>query len=210
MSSEKETNFSFDESVKESISTRIRQLIGTRTVRAAARAWGLSFSTLNNYLTRGTEPSLNVALKIANVEGVSVEWLATGVKGILIADESDVSHHEQKNGLDSHGQNSTYSIGYTATPLRDERFMALTWTMFFEALNSEEKSKLIDTFAKLGAKGVLALLNNVNESTIALLELSQEEQMRLLRLNEQLKKGSPEAGEDVAKPGPSSSSKKAS
>lgn len=81
MKRKKDDSFSFEEEGKESISTRLRGLIGDRSIRAAAKDWGLSFSTLNNYLTRGIEPSLNVALKIAHVEHVSVEWIATGKDG---------------------------------------------------------------------------------------------------------------------------------
>ncbi|CRL44632.1 hypothetical protein SGGMMB4_01831 [Sodalis glossinidius str. 'morsitans'] len=78
MKDKKESKFAFQEGEKATIATRLRELIGHRSVRAAAQDWGLSFSTLNNYLTRGTEPSLNVAIKISNLESVSVEWLATG------------------------------------------------------------------------------------------------------------------------------------
>ncbi|SQD03496.1 repressor protein [Escherichia coli] len=53
-------SLSLPEVTKESIPERLRELIGKRSVRAAAKDWGLSFSTLNNYLTRGTEPSLSV------------------------------------------------------------------------------------------------------------------------------------------------------
>lgn len=80
MATRKENDFAISEEGKEKIADRLRVLIGKRSVRAAAQDWGLSFSTLNNYLTRGTEPSLNVVIKIANVERVSVEWIATGTE----------------------------------------------------------------------------------------------------------------------------------
>lgn len=62
-----------------SLAERLRYLIGRRSTRAAAKAWQLSYSTLNNYITRGTEPSLSVAAKIAELEGVTIEWLAWGI-----------------------------------------------------------------------------------------------------------------------------------
>jgi len=50
------------------LADRLRTLIGSRSTRAAAKAWDLSYSTLNNYLNRGTEPSLSVARQIAERE----------------------------------------------------------------------------------------------------------------------------------------------
>lgn len=207
MSSIKEATVVIDDTEKESISARLRQLIGVRTVRAAAREWGLSFSTLNNYLTRGTEPSLNVAIKIANVEGVSVEWLATGMETSRPNDESPVA----KSNIDGQEFRATPPLGadVTTTSLKDERFLALTWGMFFEALSPQEKERIVDVYVQIGTRGVMAILNNVNELTTEWMKLSHNEQERLLRLNEQLKKGAPEVDRGVAEPGSSSSSKKA-
>ncbi|MGL9772952.1 MAG: hypothetical protein ACR5LG_00725 [Sodalis sp. (in: enterobacteria)] len=57
---------------------RLKQLTGNRSVRAAATEWGLSFSTLHNYLTRGTEPSFTVVQGIVYKKHVSLDWLAFG------------------------------------------------------------------------------------------------------------------------------------
>lgn len=69
---------SLEGNAKETFADRLMHLVGNGSVRAAAKKWGLSYSTLNNYLTRGTIPALNVAQSIARIEGVSLEWLATG------------------------------------------------------------------------------------------------------------------------------------
>ncbi|EGT5658509.1 helix-turn-helix transcriptional regulator [Citrobacter braakii] len=117
---------------KTSIADRLRELIGKRSVRQAAVDWGLSFSTLNNYLTRGTEPSLNVAIKIAKVERVRVEWLATG-QGQTAADESG-------NAVDK-------SDG----PTED------IWSAVYASLTNEERSALIRLIHRKGIEGILSL-----------------------------------------------------
>ncbi|EJH1128947.1 XRE family transcriptional regulator [Escherichia coli] len=94
MNKQTTTSLSFPSGRKESIAERLKRLIGSRSVRAAARDWGLSFSTLNNYLSRGTEPSLSVALQIASIEGVSVEWLCG------FSDASQVNRREIKENQD--------------------------------------------------------------------------------------------------------------
>ncbi|HAV8121582.1 TPA: XRE family transcriptional regulator [Escherichia coli] len=94
MNKQATTSLSFPGGRKESIAERLKRLIGPRSVRAAARDWGLSFSTLNNYLSRGTEPSLSVALQIASIEGVSVEWLCG------FSDVAQVNHSEIRANQD--------------------------------------------------------------------------------------------------------------
>ncbi|EEX0731990.1 putative regulatory protein [Shigella sonnei] len=73
-----EKDFAFVEEGKESIQDRIKQLIGTRSMRQAAMDWGLSYSTLNNYFEKGTTPGLKVVKDICRVENVSLEWLILG------------------------------------------------------------------------------------------------------------------------------------
>lgn len=70
---------SLQDTVKETIKNRIQELIGSRSIRKAAADWGLTYSTLNNYLTRGSQPRIEAAKKIAEVEGVTVEWILYGL-----------------------------------------------------------------------------------------------------------------------------------
>ncbi len=76
--SEDNENFSFEVAGKESFKTRLQTLIGQRSVRAAAKDWGVPVSTLNNYIHKGTEPSFKIVCTISNKEHVSLDWLAFG------------------------------------------------------------------------------------------------------------------------------------
>ena len=48
MATGKANEIAFDEGRKESFIKRLKSLVGNRSIRAAAKDWGLSFSTLNN------------------------------------------------------------------------------------------------------------------------------------------------------------------
>ncbi|HDU8650696.1 TPA: hypothetical protein RG722_001809 [Morganella morganii subsp. morganii] len=78
MNSKKNDSVSFPDVTKATFKDRLKALIGDRSVRGAARDWNLSVSTLNNYLNRGTEPTLSVLNTISNIENVSVDWLVKG------------------------------------------------------------------------------------------------------------------------------------
>lgn len=178
----KESEFSIPTSGKESISERIRKLIGHRTVRAAAQDWGLPFSTLNNYLTRGTEPSLNVAMKVANIEGVSLEWLAAGESSE--DKEKTRTHHNNdiENDDDSNGRPSDTIEGALAS----------AWDLIFEALSPDERYELIHVFFKIGVRGALAQLKEKGNADLTWSSLANEEKERLIALHE-AKKGASES-----------------
>ncbi|HBC3385067.1 TPA: helix-turn-helix domain-containing protein [Vibrio parahaemolyticus] len=61
-----------------SINERLKYLSNKRTTRETAKLWGVSVASLNAYINRGSLPSVDKALRIANAEGVSLQWLATG------------------------------------------------------------------------------------------------------------------------------------
>lgn len=136
MKGRKESNVSFGEEGKETIATRLRSLIGTRSVRAAAQAWGLSFSTLNNYLTRGTEPPLNVALRIAEIENTSVEWIATGKKK---ATEETLQHSKMECT-----QNDTSAL-------------RAAWNVAFEYMPKDEAEELLRLLISGGARRIITI-----------------------------------------------------
>ncbi|HDT6532016.1 TPA: helix-turn-helix transcriptional regulator [Klebsiella michiganensis] len=196
MPEEKETEFALDEDEKESISVRIRQLIGTRTVRMAAREWGLSFSTLNNYLTRGTEPSLNVAIKIANVEGVSVEWLATGEHPPTLS-----------NDRPRKGAAASTSKRDEVSPPQEAESMA--WNVILNALDKDERALLINSFVTIGARRIIRMICKINDVNSYWQDLTNEEKERLIRVNEQMKKGASETDQQMTQAGLTSSGKKA-
>ncbi|MGA6625042.1 helix-turn-helix domain-containing protein [Klebsiella sp. K792] len=196
MPEEKETEFALDDDEKESISVRIRQLIGTRTVRMAAREWGLSFSTLNNYLTRGTEPSLNVAIKIANVEGVSVEWLATGEHPPTLS-----------NDRSRKGAAASTSKRDEVSPPQEAESMA--WNVILNALDKDERALLINSFVTIGARRIIRMICKINDVNSYWQDLTNEEKERLIRVNEQMKKGASETDQQMTQAGLTSSGKKA-
>ncbi|EBG1928849.1 helix-turn-helix transcriptional regulator [Salmonella enterica] len=176
---QKEKEFSFQVSGKENLPIRLRQLIGNRSARSAAAEWGLSFSTLNNYLNRGTDPSFSVMKTIATKENVSLDWLAFGIKeSNRVRGESESSFHSSNGELEA------------------------TWSMIYKTLNKEDLEALMGLLLNEGAKGVLALSagktqhrealrDNFTEIERTLLRLPAEEQERLIALHE-AKKGASE------------------
>ncbi|MEG0233762.1 MAG: hypothetical protein RR429_13115 [Hafnia sp.] len=186
----KESEFSITTNGKESISERIRKLIGHRTVRAAAQDWGLPFSTLNNYLTRGTEPSLNVAMKVANIEGVSLEWLAAGERSE--DEEKSRSYKADRNqpNHDNDIDNGDVLIGRPSETI--EGALASAWDLIFEALSPDERYDLIHVFFKIGVRGALAQLKEKGNADLTWSSLTNEEKERLIALHE-AKKGTPES-----------------
>ncbi|EGB6227763.1 hypothetical protein H7402_000557 [Salmonella enterica] len=73
---------SFPSEGKEPVIKRIFRLVDRYPSRsAAARAWGINVATINNYYKRehlNIIPRRSQLLKIAEKEGVSVEWLVSG------------------------------------------------------------------------------------------------------------------------------------
>ncbi|ENX2733365.1 helix-turn-helix domain-containing protein [Salmonella enterica] len=179
---QKEKEFSFQVSGKENLPIRLRKLIGNRSARSAAAEWGLSFSTLNNYLNRGTDPSFSVMKTIATKENVSLDWLAFGIM------ESDRVHFEGKSSSNSSNEE-----------------LEATWSMIYKTLNKEDLEALMGLLLNEGAKGVLALSSgktqhkeasrdNFTDIERTLLQLPIEEQERLIALHE-AKKGASEERE---------------
>ncbi|MDA8510946.1 hypothetical protein [Citrobacter sp. Igbk 14] len=208
MQEHKNKKLSLESLEKESISERLRVLIGSRTVRAAAEEWGLPFSTLNNYLTRGTEPSLNVALRIAKIENVPVEWLAEGI--IFVEEVHRGSSVENlQNRLIEEGYEGV-SLAFTGTPATSiDGAISSAWSLIFDSLDAEERYELVHLFFRIGARGVLQNLKGLEANDKTWSNLSESEKERLIRLHEQLKKGPPEDDSSVAEADLSSKNQKA-
>ena len=165
----KENKFAFGWEGKESFRERLEMLIGGRSIRSAAKAWGLPASTINNYLHKGTEPALKVVLSIAEAENVSLEWLALGLNK-------------------DHGAKSS-------SKTQEHDNLKHTWLMIYESLDRQDIESLIRLIHKEGAKGILLSSSRIDSVDNALLLLSQEEKERLMRLYDQIKKGASEEGE---------------
>lgn len=172
----KQTEVAIQGSGKETLSERLRSLIGNRSARAAAQEWGLSFSTLNNYLNRGTEPSFSVAARIAEHEGVSIEWLAFGgelnsnMKGVI-------AKNEDTNSISS-------------SDMQDPARYA--WLMVYESLDKKEVEALLRLIHKKGVDSILNTKALDNMAAHDFLQLSETDQQRVLRLAQQIKEGASE------------------
>lgn len=162
----KANEFAFDETRKESFRSRLKKLIGVRSVRGAAKDWGLSFSTLNNYLTRGTEPSFVAMIAVASKEKVSLDWIAFGT--------SNVKSESIECGVLNESQ--------VIDPL------AMAWNMIFSSLNRHDIEALISLIHREGARGILSTTEAPGNLDQLLLGLPKEEKERLLALHE-AKKG---------------------
>lgn len=161
----KENEFAFHANSKENFRDRLEILIGDRSIRAAAAAWSLPTSTINNYLNKGTEPALKVVMQIANAEGVSLEWLATGL------DKAHSATNSPKTPpLD---------------PMRD------MWGLIFDTIGRQEAEKLIRAIHQLGVQGILTAIDSTGSLDVALTSLPQEEKERLMALHN-AKKGASE------------------
>ncbi|MBV7403583.1 helix-turn-helix transcriptional regulator [Enterobacter sp. ENT03] len=142
----------------EGLAYRLRLLIGSRSTRSVAKAWDLSYSTLNNYLNRGTEPSLSMAKKIADREGVSVEWLASGV-------------HKELPDLTANNPDSAQEKAPAGDPLE------FAWSMVFTSLDKKDIAALLKVIHKEGVKGILhdSCLQSDFEHQLYSLSASQRE-----------------------------------
>lgn len=185
MNTIKESEFAFVDDGKESFRERLKKLIGTRSIRGAARQWGLSFSTLNNYLNKGTEPSFSAIRRIAHVEQVSLDWLAFGAEVNLCS--KNLIHEEHNDHA----------------PSSDNKLTA-AWFMVLESTEPEEALKLIKLIHRKGIERVIeeapgkgssqATQHEFTELERALLQLPTEEQERLMALHEAKKGASEECG----------------
>ncbi|MGL9773630.1 MAG: hypothetical protein ACR5LG_06030 [Sodalis sp. (in: enterobacteria)] len=162
----KTSNFAFDMDGKENFVARLKQLIGNRSARAAATEWGLSFSTLHNYLTRGTEPSYTVVQSITYKEHVSLDWLAFS----LLCTQKEVA--------------STSEILSINEESLIEDPLEATWHMIYKSLNKKDLEALIMPAFARRAKGVLALSGRKDDLDSLLLQLPKEEKERLIALHE--------------------------
>lgn len=76
---------SADSPLVEGFSERLRQIIGDRSVLKFSRECGISDSLMRKYLY-GSLPGLGKLVRLAEVGGVGVEWLATGRQGSGLRD----------------------------------------------------------------------------------------------------------------------------
>lgn len=149
------------ESEKEPVIERIFQLVDRYASRSeAARAWGINVSTLKNYYKRRhlkPSPRRNQLLKIAEHEGVSLNWLLKGEGTIFESDKKT----KETNSVSS------------SSDVERKLFEILS------LLTDQEKLKLFEVFARKGIETVLHLFDVENQ---ALLELRGDKKRIALRL----------------------------
>lgn len=153
----KDEDFSFVAEGKDNFRQRLQNLIGNRSVRAAAKDWGVPVSTLNNYIHKGTEPSFKVVCLISNKERVSLNWLAYGVE-----DEQQPQQPQQP-------QQDTPCTGGGAQTL----------IAIWESLEPEEK---VHVSKQLGRKGAEVLTQLLDDDNLCLMKLTGEKREAALLL----------------------------
>ncbi|WPA91016.1 helix-turn-helix transcriptional regulator [Providencia zhijiangensis] len=132
MKGKKSENVSFADATKETLIERIQELIQGRSIRSVSIEWGLPYSTLNNYLNKGTDPSFKAIQTIAEAEQVSLDWLAFGIN------KSELEPQKEKE-----------------TPKMDRRLMKNSWDMVYESLSTDEISELLKAIHRKGIEGIL-------------------------------------------------------
>ncbi|EOV9276491.1 helix-turn-helix domain-containing protein [Salmonella enterica] len=158
----KENKFAFDEVRKESFIQRLKEVIGGRSIRAAAKDWGLSFSTLNNYITRGTEPSFIAMQAIAHAEGISLDWLAFGMRDSY---KNQETQYVPMQSIESAG-------------VDDNEFV----NELLRRATPADKEKLVNAICDIGIKGILSKLQQPEtQHSQPEREYTREEQEAMLR-----------------------------
>ena len=60
---------------------------------------GISISTLNMYLYRGSIPAADVAVKMAQILNTTTEYLVTGILGDFVSEKQSIKADWQKNKI---------------------------------------------------------------------------------------------------------------
>ncbi|MCU6237062.1 hypothetical protein KWH75_08260 [Morganella morganii] len=162
---------------KEPVIERIAQLIRRYPSRsAAARAWGVNVNTLNSYFKNQSIPPVpreNILQRIADNEGVTLEWLQEG------------SDKKPKSPIESMEIPKPTIINGGNDNLNE----------MLSFLTPEERYKLAEMLARKGVETILQLLFEVAK-------LSSSELERVIRLAKQVREGVIDGGSenDVTSP----------
>jgi DNA-binding phage protein len=176
MMSAKERELSFQEDGKESIQDRLKQLFKGRNLRRTAQDWGLPYSTLNNYFTKGAKPGLDVVENICKVENVSLQWLITGEE---IQDKKTANSE--------------------SVDARSDESLRSAWLTAFEYMSKAEAEALLKLIIRGGARGLIKLAQlqdnqdtSLEEEFMLLPPELKERAMLLIDAHIEAKKGIPE------------------
>lgn len=217
----KERKGTFREQDKEPVIERLAQLIRRHPSRsAAARAWGININTLNSYFKSESNPPMpreNLLLRIAESEGVSLQWLKTGLdespkKPINVGDFGDdlsemlsfLTQEERRQltsvlarkGVetilylldeDSIGKESGFDKHMNSKEKPTHSFDAVT-EEFLAVLSRVSQDQREKLLAVIYARGIASLLSLSDDLNIKILQLPHEEKERLMRLHGDIKK----------------------
>lgn len=92
---------------------RLKEVIGNRSGRAFAKEVNISYSTLHNYLTNVSLPTLDNLITLAKYAGVSIEWLATGEETENCSDNDDFVEIEDCRDIRLSAGNGGFNSDYT-------------------------------------------------------------------------------------------------
>lgn len=97
-----------------SLTERLKLIIGSQSVRSFALEVGVSETMIRKYL-KGGIPGLDIAAKICSVRGVSVHWFATGVGDTYIGGELASIETKQAFSSTIDGEEFVLVEGYHVT-----------------------------------------------------------------------------------------------
>lgn len=162
---------SFPGETKEPVINRVFKLVDRYPSRSeAARAWGMKVSTLQNYYKRKDItpiPRKAQLIKIAEREGVSMEWLLTGSGEEPIGKSQKSEKSELKTS-----RHLTRNKGKA-----DEKILEL-----LSFLSEDEKEMILEVLVRKGIDTVLYLLD---EDNIKLLKMDRVMKEKVLGLQPQ-------------------------
>lgn len=172
--SRKEPQRSYTAEAKEPAIERIFMLVDRYRSRGeAANAWGINVNTLQNYYKRREQapvPRRKLLERIAEHEGVSVDWLISG-------EGHEIKHKKEH-------ERTQYEYKPANETSIETKLLTLLGT-----LSNDEKQSLFEVLARKGVETALYLLD---EDNIKLLQLDRVMKEKILGLQ-------PRAPEEMAR-----------
>lgn len=190
MTVRKESKLSLPEQGKESIQERLRLLMRGRSLRKVSMDWGLPYSTINNYFTKGTSPSVEVIAAVSKIENVSLDWLITGK-----SNDAPSIHESTSSGIE------------------DADELRAAWMTAYKFMNKTEAEALLRIIISGGARGLIKLAEHEASLEEIFMLLPAELKARAIELVDahvEAKKGASEGSELSNTASPASDQKQAS
>ncbi|AUR82784.1 peptidase S24/S26A/S26B [Vibrio phage 1.028.O._10N.286.45.B6] len=97
-----------------SFSERLNKVLGNKSGRAFSKEVGISYSTLHNYLSGVSSPTLDNLIALSNKANVSIEWLATGKDDMVREEPATYRSDETANKFEEFALIPGYRIQVSA------------------------------------------------------------------------------------------------